>query len=241
MKKYIDLLKTNFAFNPTKIISDFMLSQYQALYDAFPEARIKPCFFHMVQALWRNASKRGLRQKKFIKKSKNMMTNLKLLAFINPVLIKETFELIEKQFGSENESFKEFLTYFRNTWLDSRFKSIWNYYDEVEKSREKKLLNPYSVSEKLSFTNNAVETVNGVLSDIMPKRHYKMDVLNFLKIIDVLISKYNTHTGGVVKEREKSVSQLMINIVSKIGTNPTLINENDIERFYMQFDEERFC
>ena len=62
-KKALKLVKENsgnFKLQPKLIRVDFELAAINAFSDEFPEALIKGCYFHYVQALWKNIRDKGL-------------------------------------------------------------------------------------------------------------------------------------------------------------------------------------
>lgn len=90
--------------------------------------RIMPCFFHFSQCIWRKASKLGLRQKEVLLSTKELILNLKCLAFIDLDAIENRFSMIKEKFGSINK-FEELLKYFEINWIkEKNFKqNLWNY------------------------------------------------------------------------------------------------------------------
>lgn len=101
----------------------------------YPNSILLPCFFHFSQAIWRKASKLGLRKdEKIFRDCKIMIMNIKALAFTPPDEVKERFEIMKRSFLKLGTNFQEFLTYFENTWMGKKKKfniNLWNYYPAV--------------------------------------------------------------------------------------------------------------
>ena len=97
--------------------------------DIYKKTEILPCFFHFCQALWRKASELGLRDRKFLLNAKDMILNLKVLAFTKLEEVEKRFENIKRHFSRLEGNFEEFLNYFEVNWIKGRVfkKKIWNY------------------------------------------------------------------------------------------------------------------
>ena len=83
-ENFLQLLKFNYKFKPKFINIDFSKVEENAILEVYKNDKIKIlfCLFHFVQCLWRKINSLGLRKKEFIKKSKCLIFNIKLLAFI---------------------------------------------------------------------------------------------------------------------------------------------------------------
>ena len=113
-----------------KVICNFFYSkkifEYKALREIYRESKILPCFFHFAQALWKKASKIGLRKEGYLQKTKEMILNLKSLSFTKIENVEEKYNMIEDEFQKLGQPFKEFLTYFSNTWIKQKVCFISN-------------------------------------------------------------------------------------------------------------------
>ena len=89
-----------------------------------------------MQALWRRASKLGLRKKEYIKYAKEMILNLKALSFNKLEDVDKRFLNIQKYFLALGPPFTDFLQYFECNWIhEKKFpKELWNYYSGVIKT-----------------------------------------------------------------------------------------------------------
>ena len=61
-----------------------------------------------------NAKKSGYFEKNKITRTKEMLFNIKFMAFLQPKLLKKFYSKIVEEYGSENESF---FNYFQNNGL----------------------------------------------------------------------------------------------------------------------------
>jgi hypothetical protein len=79
--------------------------------------------------LWRKASKLGLRRKKNINTTKDLILNLKVLAFTNIEDVDKRFEAIKIHFNKLGGDYEEFLAYFQINWISGKkhMKDLWNY------------------------------------------------------------------------------------------------------------------
>lgn len=95
----------------------------------YKNSQILPCFFHFCQALWRKANKLRLRRSKYISLAKDMILNLKVLAFTKIEDVVKRFENIKRYFTRLGENFEEFIAYFDNNWIKGKKINIkhWNY------------------------------------------------------------------------------------------------------------------
>ena len=96
-------LKNKYSFNLNSITIDYSLAEYNAIKTVFQNCQIIPCFFHFIQ----NISKRiiNLKSKNLVKKkaAKNLLANMKLLAFV-PLSVLDTFyNLIKSKFKNDNK------------------------------------------------------------------------------------------------------------------------------------------
>ena len=82
--QFYTYLKNQFDFNPKFITCDFAIANIEAIKFVFGEENITiiTCFFHLIQNWWKRAGRLGMRKKDIIKKSRNLIFNLKLLPFM---------------------------------------------------------------------------------------------------------------------------------------------------------------
>ena len=95
-----------------------------------------PCFFHFSQCLWRKANEYGLRSKHHLDNTKNLILNLKSLAFNDLEEIDKRFDLIESEYQKLGQEFQKLLEYFKKNWIKAKKydKLMWNYSKGVFKN-----------------------------------------------------------------------------------------------------------
>ena len=92
-EKLFNILKNDYKFQPKIFTVDFCRATSKALKQIFPSSLIIKCFFHWVKSLWNNLKKNGFNEKEKINKTKILMFNMKIMAFIEPKLIKNYYSL----------------------------------------------------------------------------------------------------------------------------------------------------
>ena len=75
---------------------DFGRGPYTAIKTFFPECRIYPCFYHMMQRLLKNLPEINNKNIKIKLEAKNLLANMKLLCFINNEKIDDFYLMIKK-------------------------------------------------------------------------------------------------------------------------------------------------
>ena len=103
--KLFTVLKNSYKFYPKFFTTDFSHSLTKALKDNFPDCNLIKCYFHWTQAIMKNIKKLGLFEKDKINKTRELLFNVKLMAFIEPKLLEKFYKLITKKFGDEYEKF----------------------------------------------------------------------------------------------------------------------------------------
>ena len=70
-----------------------------------------------------------------------------------------------EKYSNIDEKYSNFLDYIRNTWLSGGIFEIseWNYHSAIYDDEEECHL----ISEKLHFTNNALEAANSVINSLI--------------------------------------------------------------------------
>ena len=97
LQKYLNLLKLNYDFIPKYITIDFSKAEENAIKEVYKNENVEIiyCLFHFVQCLWRKLNSLGLRKKEFIKLSKSLVFNIKILAFIKLENVEESYNDIK--------------------------------------------------------------------------------------------------------------------------------------------------
>ncbi len=100
-----------------------------------------------------------------------MILNLKILSFLEPKYIIEQFKKIKKEFLEKEDKLEPFLEYFEKTWISGGVFDMkdWNYSLAILEGEEE-----IKVSQKLHFTNNAVEGANSLINSLLTngKKYY---------------------------------------------------------------------
>ena len=107
-------LKNDFGFNPKIYNLDFNRASSKAVKSNFPNIYLVKCFYHFVQAIWKNLKQYGLTKKEYIKETIELSYNIKLLCFVDPNNIYSIYQKIQKKYN--NSRYKDFLSYFNRTW-----------------------------------------------------------------------------------------------------------------------------
>ena len=85
--------------------------------------------------MWRQINISGLRDKEYINTSKELVLNLKALAFNKIVDVEKRYKNIKKKYGGEDQlEYKKFLeSYFEPNWLNDKIIEVkdWNYSEYI--------------------------------------------------------------------------------------------------------------
>ena len=156
---------------------DFEEGLKLALVECFPEAKIKHCFFHYGQILYRKITSTGINglniNKKF-EESRNVhkvFYMLKYLCFIDPKFVEPVFSLIKERIKID-VFMNPFVNYFYENFLYNKDINSWNYW------------NIYN-----NRTNNCCEGYNSRLNDFFKTKPHIFKFLLKLKDEESLIYK----------------------------------------------------
>lgn len=182
-RRFYNILSNNYAFNPKIMSFDFGMANLSAFTKIYPKTTIITCFFHLVQTWMRNATKFGLKKKKYNKLLKLVIIKMKRLAFLDYESSLYLYQNIKqiKQI-KDNDNFNDFFKYFEKTWFpvvnkkdktktkDSKFKfSLWNYNGKFDyESTSGTLLAKNQLELYVSFSNNCCESLNTLLKTFAP-------------------------------------------------------------------------
>ena len=106
----------------------------------------------------------GLREKKEVATTKEMIINLKALCFLQLNQVENFFKKIKTKFNARGRLFKKYLSeYFELTWLRGKpfCKELWNYSNGISRQDN-------SISQKLFLCNNVVESCNSLIASLLP-------------------------------------------------------------------------
>jgi hypothetical protein len=242
------LLKFRFAFNPTLVTCDFMISNISALSKCYDKLNFNLCFFHLIQALWRKLSSLGLRKQQYIKTSKILIFNLKVLCFTNPEYIDKQFNVICEYFKDKDPKYMEFLDYYRNCWIKGKYKiDHWNYYNNISQKKVKKKT-IVTIKDNISFTNNSIESLNGYVNSLLPRRTNTLDITEFEKITCSLILKYEGPLKRKISQIDNNdfklsptkVTDLIFFIINNLITDDYQFIDNECLNQYVETFNEVF-
>ena len=148
--QFYSFIKAKYNFNPVFITCDFSKANISAINKTFENCLIITCFFHLIQCWWRKASTLKLRKKNIVSKTRILIFNLKLLAFMDIGRAIEFYDTIKTTYYEEQ--FSEFFDYFETTWLNpnkdikTKFEfDIWSYYGKFDFKNQRK---KYLISEE---------------------------------------------------------------------------------------------
>ena len=170
--QFYSFIKSKYNFNPDFITCDFSKSNIAAINKIFEKSLIITCFFHLIQCWWRKASILKLRKKAIVNKTRILIYNLKLLAFMDIDSAIDFYETIKTTFNQDQ--FNEFFDYFETTWLnpnkDIKTKyefNLWSYYGKFnfKTQRKKFLISEQALDEYIFLSNNACESCNNLINN----------------------------------------------------------------------------
>ena len=213
-EKYLHLLKFNYNFIPKYLTIDFSKSEENAINRIYEnKTKIIFCFFHLVHCLWRRINNLSLRKKEFIKISKALIFNIKLLAFIKIDKIEESYNCIKNSELFKGEKYQEFFSYFDRNWMKKNLYSKWNYYDIislVKNSNNENYKNEFNI--KILLTNNACETLHSFIKQMVSNNN-NVNVYVFNNILCNLISKNNFDSNS--KRKANEINKYKFNVMKK--------------------------
>ena len=151
----LTFLQKNYNFNPTLITSDCALSFAIAIKKTFPQCIHILCYYHVIKRIILHLKELKSKNKELKRKAKNLLSNIKLLLFVNKDDIEDFFIEIKKVYFS---TFKKFIKYFyKNFFIRYPFNNKqWNYNVAINN-------NIFDI-DYLFLTNNIVESTNRTLN-----------------------------------------------------------------------------
>lgn len=212
---------------PTTIMVDFERAAINAIQEEFPDVRIRGCFFHFTQCLWRNMQGAGLQQ--IYTEDANFALHLRqlaALAFVPEENVVATFEeLLDSEFYTQNENLLlPLINYFEDVWigrLDRRdrrrqpmfSRSLWNCFEFIH--------------DDLPRTNNSVEGWHNSFSSVLNAAHPSLwKFINGLKKEESLnrlkIEQYIAGNEQPRKKIYKDTAQRIKTICEQYGNRPNL-------------------
>ncbi|XP_072377879.1 uncharacterized protein [Diabrotica undecimpunctata] len=166
----------NPALRPLTIMMDFERAAMNAAQTEFPNVRIRGCFFHFSQCMWRHIQSAGL-QRRYIENPDFALhlRQLTALAFVPDNHVVRVYEeLLNSDFYTQNEELLvPLINYFEDTWVGRLARrgnrrqplfpaNVWNCYDLAD--------------QDIPRTNNAVEGWHNSFSSLLNKQYISGNV-----------------------------------------------------------------
>ena len=226
----LNWIKDTFKLNPRFLTVDFEIAAIRAVREIFPSTSLVPWFFHFVKCLWMNAQKWGLRKKKLVIETKQLIFSLKSLAFRPPKRIYKRFEYLKSIYDSKGPNFKSFLEYFETTWMDGTFQiKDWNYHDKL------------SEFEDLAITNNGLESFHQIIKSqlrrITPSFKGFLEVLSRAETLKKADYDEDRVNGDPQYNRCWPITKILKELYVKQASNSEKeSNDNDVESTSTLYD-----
>lgn len=128
-----EMAKIDIAFNPPQILTDFELGLINKLPVLFPNARLRGCYFHHTQCIWRRVQSLGLttdyRDNPDVR---SFVRQLMALAFLPVPIVRPMFSFLEEHpTATSQPACSLLLSYYKDTWLNGSFPlPFWNVHNE---------------------------------------------------------------------------------------------------------------
>ena len=141
--RFYNILKNYYHFIPQFITNDFGQANLNALEKVYNNDNIIiiTCFFHLVKAWWKKASKLGLRRKNFIKRTKMLIFNFQMLSFMEYEEANKFYIKLKNLDNFKDDIYETFFSYFGKNWFACKTKrnkikskfpfSLWSYYEKL--------------------------------------------------------------------------------------------------------------
>ena len=179
------------------------------------------CYFRWVKALYTNAKKLGYFENNKITRTKEMLSNVKFMAFLQPKLLKKFYSKIIDEYGSDHESF---FKYFQNNWINikrlGKYTPIFNYYENISNSE-------FDI-KFLFLTNNISENINKLLNS-----YFNTKYPTFSQWKQALLDNCENFGKNDLELTRRNIgSKSMIYYIKNIfinNKNPSLLSSEDIK------------
>lgn len=208
-KSALNVIKNNIEdYEPSEILIDFEPAFIKSFNKLFPSTRIKCCFFHFMQCLYRHVQECGLQN--MYTNDVAFMTSIKMIASltfvpVHDVLFAYDSLIMTEYFVANDDLLSQFLNYFEFTWVGQKTRNntrkpplfgidLWNSYEDVKND--------------LPRTNNAVEGWHHRFANIIDKQHAEIGtMINSIKkeqnLTEVLIEQLKTGREIAQPKRKK--------------------------------------
>ena len=141
---------TGHRWRPETVIVDFELAAVTAFESEFPNARIRGCYFHFNQALWRHIGELGLvRAYKDDRTFKKLVKKVMAIGFLPLAFVQNQFNLLQnsnrtRRMITRYPNLNDFLSYVDNTYINGPFPPpMWNVYDRPMHTRTTNAIESY--------------------------------------------------------------------------------------------------
>jgi hypothetical protein len=200
-------------FSPEIIQIDYEIAMMNAIRGELPYTRIRGCYFHFTQAIWRKVQDLGLtipfRDNNAVKKTVRRVSALPLVPISN---IDAVWESIQENAPLNINGVESFIDYVVNTWIDEIYglfnRTIWTHFDNNG-----------------ARTNNHLEGFHYKINKCMGKIHP-----NIFEMITVLQKVQNQNeielqyllTGGKLKNPRKKyrdIHERLIRLRERLANN----------------------
>ena len=184
-------------------------------------------FFHWVKVLWGNMKNNGYTEINNLSKTKIVLFNVKILAFIYPKLIKKFYNLIISEYGDKYEKFFKF---FEKNWIKKKklgkYILIFNYYTNLK--------GPDFNKKFLFLTNNISESINHILNSFFKSNYpnfsdWSNSILQTLELFENKnneIKRINYTSVKLDKIHENNINNLSNNSISRFLNLCSSADEN---------------
>lgn len=168
-----------------KIHLDFEVATSNALRIIFPNIKIKKCYYHFTNSLWRKAKSLGIKTKLY-RRIVGLCTALPLLPESH---VKGGWDYIQLQCADlKNNKINTFIAYMKRTWLKSDT-----------------CIREWCVSNERHRTNNVAESYNSVINRKINKSYVTINKLLHVLRDDITVDLTNNRTANFsLKERKHS-------------------------------------
>ena len=178
-------LKKHVNQSPKRIMCDFETAAINEFGQAFPDAEIRGCYFHFIQALWRNIQEKGV-SKLYISNDR-VRFHLKLyksIGFVPLKSIDSAVTIIEESLNHlvstenlpkvDSQKMADYHKYFKETWINNPTypRTLWNHHNMTT-----------------DCTNNNNEGFNNLLQHFVGTAHPSLyRLINDLKAIETRVN-----------------------------------------------------
>ena len=124
--KILEFLKKEYQFDPKIMKTDCSLAEIMSIRNVFPLCKNLICYFHIIHRCVKHLPQIRSKDVEIKTKANDLLTNIKLLLFVESLKIEDYFEKIKIKY---KHTFKNFTNYFYKNYF-KRFpfsEKIWNY------------------------------------------------------------------------------------------------------------------